>query len=79
MFTGIIEEIGKIKKIQNKRSTRILAIENKIVHQNSKIGDSISVNGVCLTLTTIEKNILMFDVITQTVSNTNLKDLKING
>ena len=49
MFTGIVEEIGKIRKIKENN----LVIECKKVIKGSNIGDSISVSGICLTITSI--------------------------
>ena len=51
MFTGIVEETGTIKKIEKGTSSGRLTIEADKVLQGSKIGDSIAVNGVCLTIT----------------------------
>ena len=49
MFTGIIEEVGEIKSIQKGAKSARLTIKGVVVTKNSHIGDSIAVNGVCLT------------------------------
>lgn len=78
MFTGIIEELGKVVKIESLKGNRVLTISAQKVKENVKIGDSIAVNGVCLTLTKIEKENLSFEVIPETLDKTNLKFLKIS-
>ena len=76
MFTGIIREIGKVKKIVKRGSSIKLGIESSLVLSVANISDSIAVNGVCLTLSSKDKNILLFDAISSTLNNTNLKRLK---
>ncbi|OIO33005.1 MAG: riboflavin synthase subunit alpha [Candidatus Omnitrophica bacterium CG1_02_40_15] len=78
MFTGIIEEIGIVKEI-NKTSTGVLLkIKTEKVYSDAKIGDSICVNGSCLSVVEISGNILSFDVIPETLKRTALAHLKIN-
>jgi len=79
MFTGIIREIGKVSKITKSGSSIKLGVESSIVLAEAKSSDSISVNGVCLTLSSKDKNILFFDAISSTLDNTNLKRLKKNS
>ena len=55
MFTGIIEEIGSIEQIQKGVQSAVLSIQCKKVLEGTKIGDSIAVNGVCLTVTSIQR------------------------
>ena len=73
MFTGIIEEIGKIEKIEKKGKSATLVITCDKV---SKIGDSIAVNGICLTVTNINKNNYETDVMPETMKRSSLKDIK---
>jgi len=79
MFTGIIKEVGRVKKIEKKASLWKLCIFSRIIFSESNISDSISVNGVCLTLTEKKNSLLFFEVIKTTLKNTNLKRLKINS
>jgi len=72
MFTGIIEEIGKVKKVQFKNKLAQLVISAKFVTKDTKNGDSVSVNGVCLTVTGKSRDSLTFDVVDETLSSTNL-------
>ena len=74
MFTGIIEETGTVKTITNNSIT----IEASTVLEGTKIGDSISVNGVCLTVTELSSNSFKADVSYETINVTSLKYLN-NG
>ena len=56
MFTGIIEEIGTIKSINSNGISSQLCISANKILEDTKIGDSIAVNGVCLTVTSIKSN-----------------------
>lgn len=76
MFTGIVREIGKVKKIAKSGSSIKLEIESIVILREANISDSISVNGVCLTLSSKDKSTLSFDAISSTLKNTNLKRLK---
>ena len=75
MFTGIVEELGKVKEIESKSFGMRFTITAKLVLDDMKIGDSISVNGVCLTVT--EKNEQMFslDLVPETLDKSNLCEL----
>lgn len=72
MFTGIIEEIGKILSITEKE----ICIEAKNVLENTKIGDSIAVNGVCLTVRNISKNTFSADISPETYKVTSFPQQK---
>ncbi len=76
MFTGIIAEMGQIKKIQPGAQSIRLTIKGKRVLELSKIGDSIAVNGVCLTVTQFEQDAFSADVMPETVRRTDLRALK---
>ena len=76
MFTGIIEEIGKIEKIEKKGKSATLVITCDKVLNGTKIGDSIAVNGICLTVTNINKNNYETDVMPETMKRSSLKDIK---
>lgn len=76
MFTGIIEEVGKVNGLKRKTDIGILEIFADKVIGEANPSDSISVNGVCLTLTKKKKNILTFDVIKETLQSTALRYLK---
>lgn len=67
MFTGIIEEIGYIEDINVTRGSGNLAVRGELVCQDCHLGDSIAVNGVCLTVTDISASSLRFDVSAETL------------
>lgn len=79
MFTGIIEELGKISEINKSgEAIQITITADKILNDTS-IGDSISINGVCLTVTGIKGNKLCFDVSPQTLQKTDIGELNIGS
>ncbi|MFC1621683.1 riboflavin synthase [Candidatus Omnitrophota bacterium] len=78
MFTGIIEEIGSITGINKTASGACLKIKGTLVSSDAKLGDSIAINGVCLSVTDIKGTVLNFDVIYETLKRTTLGQLKIN-
>jgi riboflavin synthase len=78
MFTGIVEEIGAVKGISKSSTGAILKIKAGKIYADAKIGDSIAVNGACLSVTAINADILSFDVIPETLKKSTLADLKTN-
>lgn len=78
MFTGIVEEMGTIEKIQKGRHSAILHIRADLILEDLKIGDSVAVNGVCLTATSIHSQTFTADVMHETLNRSSLAQLK-NG
>ena len=78
MFTGIIEEIGKVKAIVRHANSIKLTIAVKKILEDMHVGDSICTNGVCLTVTTFDEGSYTADVMPETMNRTNFKDLRIN-
>lgn len=76
MFTGIVEEMGQVEGIQRGRQSAVLAIRAKTVLEGTKIGDSIAVNGVCLTVTTLSPGRFTADVMHETLDRSSLAQLK---
>ncbi len=76
MFTGIIEEIGTVKNIQRNGSNSFIVIEAKKVLEDGHLGDSIAVNGVCLTVTKADGSIFQADVMNETLSRSSLGELR---
>ncbi|TEB05722.1 Riboflavin synthase [Pelotomaculum schinkii] len=72
MFTGIIEEIGTLRSIRRGSDSAQLVIEAEKVLQGSQVGDSIAVNGVCLTAVRFETGRFTADVMAETLDKTNL-------
>lgn len=78
MFTGIIEEIGRIVSIKKGPQSLVLTIGGNIIFSDLKIGDSVAVNGVCLTATTIGNKQFTADVMPESISMTTFTNLKVN-
>ena len=76
MFTGIIEEIGIVRNIVKGSRSIKLTITAKKVLENTNLGDSIAVNGVCLTVTALGKDGFTADVMPESMSKTNMGKLK---
>jgi len=77
MFTGIIEELGKVKRITYSGTMKLLEITAGKTLQDTKIGESIAVNGACLTIVAFKDNSFSFEVMPETLKGTNLGLLKI--
>lgn len=75
MFTGLVEEVGKLQGVNKRGEAMVLHIRAHKVLEGIALGDSIAVNGVCLTATAYDRNSFMVDVMPQTYRSTNLKDL----
>lgn len=76
MFTGLIEGIGKIKSIQRLRDDMKVTVAPPFEVTDCRVGDSISVDGVCLTVTEIYDSAFCMDVSGETLSRSTLKSLK---
>ena len=76
MFTGIVEEKGKVRYIQLTGESGILAVKARKVLEGTRIGDSIAVNGVCLTVTSIQPNGFTADVMAETIRRSSLGSCK---
>ena len=75
MFTGIIEEVGTLLATRKASKSESLTIEAPYVLQDAKVGDSIAVNGICLTATSISGNTFTADVMAETMRRTSLGTL----
>lgn len=76
MFTGIIEELGTVMKLEQQGVSGRITIEADKVLERTKLGDSIAVNGVCLTVTDLNKNSFCADVMAETLRRSTLGVLK---
>ena len=79
MFTGIIEEIGTVHKIKKGQLSVVLEVCAKTVLEDMKIGDSIAVNGVCLTVTALYSGSFVADVMHETLNRSALAALIPGG
>ena len=75
MFTGIVEEVGQVKAIGN----GTLQIQATKVLEDVKLGDSIAVNGICLTVTGFNSHSFQADVMPETIKRTSLGELKLGS
>lgn len=76
MFTGIIEEIGELKSINRSSNSAVLTIGAKTVLEDIHLGDSIAVNGLCLTVVRFDKNSFSADVMPESLKRSSLGSLK---
>ena len=76
MFTGIVEELGKIGSVSVSGKSAVLKVECSAVLADSKIGDSIAVNGVCLTATSIDSKSFTADISYETLERSSMKGIK---
>lgn len=72
MFTGIVEEVGQVRSFQD----GVLTIQAKTVLPDTKVGDSVAVNGACLTVTRLLPSGFAVDVVPETLRKTNLGQLQ---
>ena len=76
MFTGIVEELGVVKNITRQGAIMGLSVKSTRCAQDAKVGDSIAVNGVCLTVVKTDAASLSFELLPETAGLTNLGKLK---
>lgn len=79
MFIGIVEEVGKVRYIQLNGNSGVLAVKAAKVLEGTKIGDSIAVNGVCLTVTSLQPDGFTADVMAETIRRSSLGNCKIGS
>ena len=75
MFTGLIEEIGEIEAVTKYTNSARITIKSHKVLEGVKLGDSISTNGVCLTVTSFSSNSFIVDVMAETMRSSNFNKL----
>ncbi|MTI70639.1 MAG: riboflavin synthase [Firmicutes bacterium] len=79
MFTGIVEEIGVVKSIKKGSTSAKIIIKAKKILEDINLGDSISTNGVCLTVTDFNDDSFSVDVMPETIRKSSLRNLKKNS
>lgn len=79
MFTGIVEELGKLVSLEMGAESGVITIEAGKVLEDARLGDSIAVNGVCLTARDFGSGTFSADVMPETLRKTNLGNLKRGG
>ncbi len=76
MFTGIIEELGTVISLKRGSQSAVLTMQGKKIFDDLALGDSVAVNGVCLTVKSINRNIFQADVMNETFHRSSLGELK---
>lgn len=76
MFTGIIEEVGTVEEIRHNGNSSFIRVRAEKIFSDMHTGDSIAVNGVCLTVTEFNNNIFRADVMNETLKRSSLGNLK---
>lgn len=77
MFTGLVEEIGRVEELRSGENSIKIKIRADKVLENAKIGDSIATNGVCLTAVELTDTYFVADCMHETIRRSNLKDLSV--
>ncbi|HMF49848.1 MAG TPA: riboflavin synthase [Candidatus Saccharimonadales bacterium] len=79
MFTGLIEDVGKIGVLRIAKNSAVLEVKTKLPLRAMPLGASVAVNGACLTVVKKTKNVFMVDVSPETLQRTNLQSLAAGG
>jgi len=77
MFTGIIEEIGVVKEFKQGKNNALIVVECQKVLEDTKIGDSISINGVCQTVIELKEHCFSAQISSETLNVTTFSNIKI--
>ena len=72
MFTGIVEELGRVVRLETVEDSARLTVEAPTVTQDVSLGDSVSVNGCCLTVAAVHRNTFTADLMAETLTRTTL-------
>jgi len=76
MFSGIVEELGVVKRVSRAGNITLLEILAFKITEGLNTGDSVAVNGVCLTVTGVKDGVISFDLLAETAKSTNLGSIK---
>lgn len=79
MFTGLVEGTGQVVALESLDSGTRLVVEAARVADGAQIGDSMAINGCCLTVTSVTGEQLSFDLLAETMARTNLREIKPGG
>jgi riboflavin synthase len=79
MFTGLIAELGEVTAITRGETSAVVSINSPALISEIKLGDSVAVNGVCLTATSLSNTGFTADVMVQTLSLTSLSEIKVGS
>lgn len=76
VFTGLVEEVGTLRRFENRGPSARLTVDCRRVKEDAELGDSIAVNGVCLTVVDRPDGGLVFDAVEETLRRTSLTELR---
>lgn len=76
MFTGLVVEMGNVVSLTKKGNSARLSLDAKTLSRDAKLGDSIAINGTCLTVVEVRDTVLAFDLSDETLKSSNLGELK---
>jgi len=79
LFTGIVEECGEVVAVETLTESVRLAVRGPKVTSDARVGDSVSVNGVCLTVTSTAEDVFTADVMNETLVRSSLGSLTVGG
>ncbi|MBP2033426.1 riboflavin synthase [Clostridium algifaecis] len=79
MFTGLVEEIGEVLKLEKGINSSKISIKAESILDGVKLGDSIAVNGTCVTVVDFRNNLFTVDVMAETLRMSNLRNVKIGS
>jgi len=76
LFTGLVVEMGNVVSLTKKGNSARLSLDAKTLSRDAKLGDSIAINGTCLTVVEVKDTVLAFDLSDETLKSSNLGELK---
>lgn len=79
MFTGIIEEIGEVSCLQKREKSFKISIRASLILEDMKLGDSISTNGLCLTVSAFNQKEFTADIMPESLNRSNLRTLNVGA
>ncbi|MGH7848473.1 MAG: riboflavin synthase [Candidatus Binatia bacterium] len=79
MFTGLIEDVGRVRSWEKRKDSGRLALETRLALKNMALGSSVAVNGACLTVVSKARGCFAVDVSPETLRRTNLQQVKRGG
>ena len=79
MFTGIIEEIGEVGRLQKREKSSKISIRASLILEDMKLGDSISTNGLCLTVSEFNQKEFTADIMPESLNRSNLGTLNVGA
>jgi riboflavin synthase len=77
MFTGIVRELGSVVEIGDSGDGRTFAVRAPVTAGGARVGDSVAIDGCCLTATAVAEDVLRFDAVPETLSRTTLAELRL--